>query len=212
MRKYRKTGFMKGILILMFSQLIIKIVGLIYKLYLTNKEGFGDHGNAIYAAGFQIYALLLTLSSIGVPNAVSKLVSAKLAVGDNRGGYRIFKIALALFGLLGFIGSSALFVGAETIATTYLKIPEARMALIALSPSIFLVSIASVFRGYFNGRENIEVTANSQTLEQVLKTIFTIRHCSFYRVHIRKKCLTNGCPEQQWLQQLQQHLVYLVYI
>ena len=76
----RKTGFMKAIVILMFSQLVIKVVGLIYKLYLTNKEGFGDHGNAIYAAGFQIYALLLTLSSIGVPNAVSKLVSSKLAV------------------------------------------------------------------------------------------------------------------------------------
>ena len=72
-----------------------------------------------------------------------------------------------------------LFLGAETIATQYLKIPEARMALVALSPSIFLVSIASVFRGYFNGRENIEVTANSQTLEQVLKTVFTIAIVAF---------------------------------
>ena len=153
--------------------------GLIYKLYLTNKEGFGDHGNAIYAAGFQIYALLLTLSSIGVPNAVAKLVSAKLAVGDNRGGYRVFKIALVLFGFLGFLGSFTLFIGAETIAVKYLQIPEARMALVALSPSIFLVSIASVFRGYFNGRENAEITANSQTIEQILKTIFTIAIVAF---------------------------------
>ena len=88
---------MKGIMILMFSQLIIKILGLSYKLYLTNKEGFGDQGNAIYSSGFQIYALLLTLSSIGVPNAVAKLVSARLAVGDSRGGYRVFKIALVMF-------------------------------------------------------------------------------------------------------------------
>jgi len=70
---------MQGILVLMFSQVIIKIVGLIYKLYLTNKNGFGDEGNAIYSAGFQIYALLLTLSSIGVPNAISNLVSGRLA-------------------------------------------------------------------------------------------------------------------------------------
>ena len=67
----------------LFPQTIIKIVGLIYKLYLTNKENFGDHGNAIYAAGFQIYTIFLTISSIGVPNAISKLVSAKLAIGDD---------------------------------------------------------------------------------------------------------------------------------
>jgi len=155
------------------------LFGLIYKLYLTNKEGFGDHGNALYAAGFQIYALLLTLSSIGVPNAVAKLVSAKLAVGDSRAAYRAFKIALVLFGFLGFLGSLILFIGAETIASRYLQIPEARMALVALSPSIFLVSIASVFRGYFNGRESAEITANSQTTEQILKTIFTIAIVAF---------------------------------
>lgn len=158
----------------MFSQVIIKIVGLIYKLYLTNKEGFGDRGNAIYSSGFQIYALFLTICSIGVPNAISKLVSSKVAVGDNKGAYRTFKIAVALFGTLGFIGSSILFLGAKYISNVYLQIPEAEMTLLALSPSVFLVSIASVLRGYFNGRENLSVTANSQSLEQIFKTIFTI--------------------------------------
>ena len=52
---------MNGVIALMFSQVIVKIVGLIYKLYLTNKENFGDHGNAIYAAGFQIYTIFLTI-------------------------------------------------------------------------------------------------------------------------------------------------------
>ena len=174
-RKTRTQGsFMKNVVILMFSQIIIKIVGLIYKLYLTNKEGFGDKGNAIYSAGFQIYALLLTLSSIGVPNAISSLVSSKLAIGDNRGAHRIFKIAFAIFGVIGFACSCVLFFFAENIACNYLEIPEAEMSLIALSPSIFIVSVASVLRGYFNGRENISVTANSQSWEQVLKTITTI--------------------------------------
>lgn len=159
---------------LMFSQVIIKIVGLIYKLYLTNKDGFGDKGNAIYGGAFQIYALFLTISSIGVPNAISKLVSSKVAIGDNKGAYRIFKIAFAMFGLLGFIGSSILFFGAEYIANVYLQIPEAEIAILAISPSVFLVSVASVLRGYFNGRENLSVTANSQSLEQIFKTLFTI--------------------------------------
>ena len=159
---------------LMFSQVIIKIVGLTYKLYLTNKEGFGDRGNAIYGSAFQIYAIFLTISSIGVPNAISKLVSAKVAIGDNKGAYRIFKIAFAIFGLLGFIGSSILFFGANYIANIYLQIPEAELAILALAPSVFLVSIASVLRGYFNGRENLSVTANSQSLEQIFKTLITI--------------------------------------
>ena len=75
--KKEKThkSFMRGVVALMFSQVIIKLLGLAYKWYLTNKEGFGDRGNAIYGAGFSIYALLLTLSSTGVPNAVAKLVS-----------------------------------------------------------------------------------------------------------------------------------------
>lgn len=158
----------------MFSQVIIKLVGLIYKLYLTNKEGFGDKGNAIFGSGFQIYALFLTISSIGVPNSISKLVSEKNAVGDIKGAYRIFKIAFVMFGILGFICSSILFWGADYIANVYLQIPEAKDTIIALSPSVFLVSIASVLRGYFNGRDNIKVTANSQSLEQIYKTVFTI--------------------------------------
>ena len=165
---------MEGVIILMLSQVVIKIVGLIYKLYLTNREGFGDRGNAIYSSAFQIYALFLTVSSIGVPNAISKLVSSKVAIGDNKGAYRIFKIAFAMFGLLGFAGSSMLFFGANYIANVYLQIPEAELTILALSPSVFLVAIASVLRGYFNGRENLSVTANSQSLEQIFKTIFTI--------------------------------------
>ena len=153
---------MEGVIVLMFSQIIIKIVGLVYKLYLTNKQGFGDKGNAIYSSAFQVYALFLTISSIGVPNAISKLVSARVAIGDNKGAYRIFKIAFAMFGVLGFIGGTLLFFGANYIANIYLQIPEAEYAILALAPSIFLVSIEAVLKGYFNGRENISITANSR--------------------------------------------------
>ena len=116
------NSFMKNVILLMFSQVIIKIVGLIYKLYLTNKEGFGDKGNAIFGSAFQIFSLFLTISSAGVPNAIAKLVSSRSAIGDNKGAYRIFKIALAIFGVCGFICSSILFFGADYIAKKYLLI------------------------------------------------------------------------------------------
>mgnify|MGYP005772119795 FL=1 len=76
----KKETFMQGVITLIFSQLLIKVLGLVYSLYLTNKEGFGDRGNGIVAAGYQIYAMLLTISSIGVPNAISKLVSERIAL------------------------------------------------------------------------------------------------------------------------------------
>ncbi len=173
-KKYKKESFMQGVFAMMFSQVLIKLLGLVYKMYLTNREGFGDEGNAIYSSGFYIYSLLLTLSSVGVPNAISKLVSERIALGDNKGANRIFKIAFFTFGLLGFIGTLILFLGANYISNVILKIPEAEMTLVALSPSIFFVSLICVIRGYFNGNGTLKVTANSQTLEQVFKTVFTI--------------------------------------
>lgn len=173
-KKPQKEGFIQGVITIIFSQVLIKILGLVYTLYLTNRNGFGDKGNGICASGYQIYALLLTISSIGVPNAISKLVSERVAVGDNKGAYRIFKIAFATFSFIGLIGSLLLFLGAHIIANNWLQIPEAEMTLVALSPAIFFVTVASVFRGYFNGRQKISVGARSQTLEQVFKTLLTI--------------------------------------
>lgn len=174
MSKSKKEGFMQGVIALMCSQVIIKILGLVYSMYLTNRKGFGDSGNAIYMSGYQIYALLLTLSSIGVPNAISKLVSEKLALGDKKGADRIFKIAFIAFACIGFGGTLMLYLGANVIANYWLQIPEAEYTLMALSPAIFFVSISSVIRGYFNGRQKMSATANSQTVEQVFKTTLTI--------------------------------------
>ena len=74
------TSFMKNVLILMFAQIMVKVLGLIYKFVITNFEGFGDTGLGYYSAGYQIYSVLLALSSIGIPSVISKLVSERAAV------------------------------------------------------------------------------------------------------------------------------------
>lgn len=173
-KESKKETFMQGVITLIFSQVLIKVLGLVYNLYLTNKEGFGDKGNGIVSAGYQIYAMLLTLSSIGVPNAISKLVSERVAVGDHKGAHRVFKIAFATFSLIGLIGTLLLFLGASTIANYWLQIPEAEMTLVALSPSVFFVAVSAIMRGYFNGIKNVRATARSQTIEQMFKTALTI--------------------------------------
>ena len=97
-----------------------------------------------------------------------------LQYGDNKGANRIFKVALATFGTIGAIGSMLLFFLAHVIAYNWTQIPESELTLVALAPAIFFVSISSVFRGYFNGRRTLKITARAQTLEQIFKTIFTI--------------------------------------
>ena len=178
-KKLKKTSFLKNIVVLLVAHIFIKIIGVINKIYLTNKQGFGDEGNAIYSSAFQIYALFLTISSMGIPNAVSKIVSERLAVGDSKGAHKTFKIASIAFGLLGFALSLFLFLFAETMAEQWLQIPEAKLSLLALSPAIFFTSITAVIKGYFNGRENLNIGANSQTIEQIFRTILTITLIEF---------------------------------
>ena len=170
----KKETFFQSIVALMASQVIVKILGLIYKLYLTNKGEFGDEGNAITSAAFQVYSLLLSITSIGVPSAISKLVAERVAVGDHKGAYKIFKVSLILFSIIGIIGSYFLFTMSKTIANNVIGMPEVELSLIALSPSIFLVSIISVYKGYFNGRQNMSVTAKAQSYDQLTKTFITI--------------------------------------
>ena len=177
--KLKKTSFLKNIAVLLVAHVFIKILGVINKIYLTNREGFGDEGNAIYSSAFQIYTLFLTITSIGIPNAVSKIVSERLAIGDSKGAHKTFKIAIIAFGFLGFLSSVFVFTFAHTIACNWIQIPEAELSLLALSPSIFFVSITSVIKGYFNGRENLNIGANSQTIEQVFRTIITIALIEF---------------------------------
>ena len=130
-------------MILICSQLLIKVLGLIYKLVITNIEGFGDTGLGYYSAGYQIYALLLTLSSIGIPSVISKLVSERLAIGDTKGAQRIFRVAFKFFTTIGLVLSIGLFFGADFIATNILNVPDVAYVMKVLSPAILFVAMSA---------------------------------------------------------------------
>ena len=170
----KKNSILKNVTVLLFSQVIIKIIGIVYKLYLTNKTGYADTGNAMFSAAFQVYAIFLTVCSIGVPNAIATLTSAKFAIGDSNGAYRILKIAIVIFGAIGFLGSFVLYSLSNVFATSYLEMPETEIILKVLAPSIFIVSISAVLKGYFNGKEKMDITAKALSIEQLAKTIITV--------------------------------------
>lgn len=170
----KKQSFMEGVMTLLFAQIVVKVLGLAYRLVITNVNGFGDEGNGLYGAGYQIYTLLLAIASIGVPSAIAKLVSERIAVGKNKEAHDVFKVALLLFGVIGGIGTLALFFGAEFIATYFIGNPSVAGVMKALSPAVFFVAVSAVIRGYFNGMYNMKATSNSQILEQFFKSSFTI--------------------------------------
>lgn len=175
-KRFKKTAnsFMKNVVILICSQLLIKVLGLIYKLVITNIEGFGNTGLGYYSAGYQIYSLLLTLSSIGIPSVISKLVSERIAIGDTKGAQRIFKVAFRFFTTLGLVLSIGLYFGSDFIATNILNVPDVAYVMKVLSPAIVFVAMSAVFRGYFSGQQNMKPTSVSQTLEQFLNCVLSI--------------------------------------
>lgn len=75
-------SFMNNVTVILISQILVKILGAAYRMVITNIDGFGDAGNGIYNVGFQIYTLLLAISSVGIPNAISKMTSERIALND----------------------------------------------------------------------------------------------------------------------------------
>lgn len=166
--------FLMNVLTIIFAQIAVKILGFAYRMVITNVDGFGDMGNGYYNFGYQIYTLLLAISSIGIPNAISKLVSERCALDDYRGAMRIFRVALILFLCVGAFFSGIMFFGADFIAANILDTPLASYTIKVLSPAIIFVAVSSVVRGFFAGQHNMKATNTSQVLEQFLKSLSTI--------------------------------------
>ncbi len=174
LKKENKASFLQNILMLMFSQVLIKVLGLVYKVIIVDIDGFGNTGNGYYSTGYQIYMILLALSSMGIPNVVSKLVSERKAKGDLLAAHRVFKFCLLIFSLLGFIFALTLFFGANFIATSLLKASGVKYTLMALAPALLVVPPSAVIRGYFVGLGSMKATSSSLVIEQLFNCILSI--------------------------------------
>ncbi len=170
----RNTSLAKNVMMLMAAQFITKVMGLIYRIVIINIEGFGNEGNGYYSIGYTIYSVLLTLSSIGVPNVIAKLISERLAAGDHRGSQRILKVCMGLFLTISFVSACLLYFGADFIAAVILDVPDVAYTMKALAPAVFFASLAAVLRGYFSGRGSLKATSTSQVVEQFFNCVLSI--------------------------------------
>lgn len=174
MEREKNTTLAKNVMMLMAAQLITKIMGLIYRIIIININGFGDEGNGYYSVGYTIYSVLLTLSSIGVPNVIAKLISERMASGDCRGSQRILKVCFGLFLTISFVSACLLYFGADFIAAHILHIPDVAYTMKALAPAVFFASAIAVFRGYFSGLGSLKATSVSQVVEQFFNCVLSI--------------------------------------
>ncbi|MDD6763836.1 MAG: polysaccharide biosynthesis protein [Clostridiales bacterium] len=170
----RSHSFMGNVAMVLFAQIMVKVLGMVYRMVITNIEGFGNAGNGFYNAGFQVFTVLLAISSVGIPNAIAKMVSERAALGDYRAAHRIFKTAFKLFMCIGLVCSIILYAGSDFFAVHVIHMNGAQYVMRALAPSIFFVCISAVIQGYFQGLNDMRATSFAQMIEQIFKCSLTI--------------------------------------
>ncbi|MEY8390665.1 polysaccharide biosynthesis protein [Lachnospiraceae bacterium 45-W7] len=174
MSKTRKSesNFLVQGSILAVASIISRIIGLLYRIPL--KSIIGDIGNDYYGTAMEIYSILLLISSYSLPVAVSKLVSARVAKGQRKNAYRIFKGALLFALISGSAAGLLVFFGAGFITTHIVNTPLSIFALQVLSPTLLIVALLGVIRGFFQGMGTMMPSAFSQLLEQIINAVVSV--------------------------------------
>ena len=164
----KKQTFLHGAALLAIATAIVKVIGALYKLPL--KAVIGDEGYSYFATAYDIYTVLLLISTAGLPVAMSRMISQASALENHNQVKRVYTCARALFFGIGIAGTLLMMVFCRPLAQA-LGQPDAWFAIVCLGPCSFLMGIISTYRGFFQGHGNMVPTSVSQVLEAVCKLI-----------------------------------------
>ncbi len=157
--------------ILAIASIVSRIIGLLYRSPLT--AILGDLGNDYYSTAYEIYSLLLLISSMSLPLAVSKMVSARMSQGRVKDAYRVFHAAIGFAICSGLAAGLIVYFFADYFAAI-LKTPFCVFALRVLAPTLLIVAILGVVRGFFQGLGTMMPSAISQIIEQIINAIVSV--------------------------------------
>lgn len=169
MASSKNQNYLHGAAILTIAVIIIKILGAIYKIPLSNI--MGKEGYAHFNVAYNLYNVLLTLSTAGLPVALAKLVSEANSLDRPNQVRRIFNVAMWAFVVLGLACSAAMLLFPTELAA-FMGDVEASQSVFALAPAVVLVCIMSAFRGYTQGLSDMRPTSVSQVIEVAVKVVF----------------------------------------
>jgi len=147
--------------------MLSRVLGAVYRIPLTRL--LGSYGMGLYGAGYTIYVTLLSVATVGINVAISKLMAEKLALGDEQGARRVFVVSAVLLAAVGFVAAAALALTAMPLALHTQRNPDAYYSILALSPAVFLAALQGSFRGYFQGYQQMFHPAASQVIEQFFR-------------------------------------------
>ena len=164
----KKQNFLQGTALLAMATAIVKVIGAIYKIPLN--AIIGKQGFSYYSTAYEIYNVLLMISTAGLPVAMSRMISQASSLGHNNRIRRIYKTSRAIFLTLGIAGSLLMTLFCRQLAA-FQNQPDAWAAIGALGPCVLLICIMSTFRGFFQGHGNMLPTSVSQVLEAVVKLV-----------------------------------------
>ncbi len=172
MKNSKKNNFIIQGSLLAVAGILVRIIGLAYRVPLLNI--IGEVGQGYYAAAFNMYQIILLVSSYSLPLAVSKMMSYKISMGEYRNAHRIFNLALLYATVVGFVGCAAAFFGADYFAAVILKLPYSNLAIKVLAPTIWIMAYLGVYRGYYQAYGNMVPTAISQIIEQITNAVTSV--------------------------------------
>jgi stage V sporulation protein B len=159
--------FILGAVMLTLSGVVAKFLGVFFRIPLI--KIIGVRGFAYYELAYPLYNTFLTLSTVGVPTAISKMVSERTAIGNKKEVNAIFRISFIILAILGLFGSIIMFLSSSWFSERLSHSGDVSYSLIALSAAPFLVAMISAFRGYFQGLNQMAYTSLSQLIDQVFR-------------------------------------------
>ena len=172
----KSTNFIVQGGILAMAGVIARLIGLIYRVPM--QRTIGDAGMGYYSAAFQIYSLMLIISSYSLPVAVSKLIAGYTARDEYKNAKRIYNCSMLFACFTGGITCLIVFFCADFLAGL-IKLPKSAIALRILAPTLLVVAIMGVMRGFFQGNGSMVPTATSQLVEQIINAIVSVVAAKF---------------------------------
>ena len=167
----KKQNFLQGTALLAMATAIVKVIGALYKIPLN--AIIGEQGFSYFNTAYDIYNVLLMISTAGLPVAMSRMISQASALGNYRQVRRVYNTARGIFLGLGIAGTLLMTLFCKQLAA-FQGQPDAWFAIGCLGPCVLLICLMSTFRGFFQGQSNMLPTSISQVLEAVTKLIVGI--------------------------------------
>ncbi len=182
----KRASFLSGVLVLTVANLLTKVIGLLFKIPLTNM--LGNEGMGYFNTAYQIYTWLYMISTAGLPVALSLMISEYNARGEQAKSKKLFRVCLGVFAAVGALGSALMLIFCRPIAE-FISLSDSYLSIFCIAPSLFLICVCSTIRGYYQGHRNMFPTAVSEIIEALGKLMIGISFGGYalakgYELHI----------------------------